>query len=57
MPAVERSLAHLSQNNSDGSATAGIRAVGLLLRPELLLQSVFRINEFTTDVGSVKVDA
>jgi hypothetical protein len=34
----------LSRNNSDSSATAGIRAVGLSLWLQLLLQSDFRIK-------------
>jgi hypothetical protein len=51
----------LSRNNSGGSATAGIRAVGLLLHLEKLLKGVFGIkklptNEFTKYVGSVKAD-
>jgi hypothetical protein len=38
------SLAHLSRNNSGGSATAGIRAVGLLLHLEKLLKDVYGIK-------------
>jgi hypothetical protein len=52
----------LSRNNSGGSATAGIRAVGLCLHIAAALKNVFRINiclikEFTTRVGFVKVGA
>jgi hypothetical protein len=52
----------LSRNNSGGSATAGIRAVGLLLQLQQLLKHVFRIKtclikEFTKYVGYVKVGA
>jgi hypothetical protein len=49
----------LSRNNSDGSATAGIRAVGLLLQLQQLLKMLFRIKfglikEFIKYVGFVK---
>jgi hypothetical protein len=40
----QQSLAHLNRNNSGGSATAGIRAVSLLLRLEKLLKSIFWIK-------------
>jgi hypothetical protein len=50
----------LSRNNSGGSATAGINAVGLPLHLEQLLK-VFQgknlpTNEFSKHVGFVKVD-
>jgi hypothetical protein len=41
---VRRSIAHLSRNNSGGSTTAGIRAVGLPLHLEKFLKSVFWIK-------------
>jgi hypothetical protein len=49
----------LSWNNSSGSATAGIRAVGLLLQLQQLLKMFFRIKfgltkEFAKYVGFVK---
>jgi hypothetical protein len=50
----------LNRNNSGGSATAGIRAVGLHLQIATALKNVFRIKiclikEFTNYVGLVKV--
>jgi hypothetical protein len=50
----------LSQNNSGGSATAGIRAVGLFLQLQQFLKHAFKIKtcltkEFMKYVGYVKV--
>jgi hypothetical protein len=50
----------LSRNNSEGSATASIRAVGLCLQIAAALKNVFRIKfgltkEFAKRVGFVKV--
>jgi hypothetical protein len=52
----------LIRNNLGGSATAGIRAVGLRLQIAVALKIVFRIKvyltkEFTNCVGLVKVCA
>jgi hypothetical protein len=52
----------LNRNNLGGSATAGIRAVGLRLQIAATLKNVFRIKicltkEFTNYVGLIKVGA
>jgi hypothetical protein len=52
----------LSRNNSGGSATAGIRAIGLFLQLQQLVKYVFKMKtcltkEFTKYVGYVKVGA
>jgi hypothetical protein len=58
----KRGLARLSRNNSSGSVTAGIRALGLRLRIAAALKNAFRIKicltkEFTNYVGLVMVCA
>jgi hypothetical protein len=52
----------LSWNNSGGSATAGIRAVGLFIQLQQLLEmfsldKICLTKEFTNCVGFVKVGA